>query len=523
MNRSRRSTVFALVVAASSVAALIPSAAAQLVFETPAPVASTAFSKRVCVGDVNGDGHLDTVTSRYSFILTFGAPVLNLGLGDGQFGAPTSPLALASVFRLADFNGDGALDAVGAFGGGEWANNKAVSVVFGDGRGGFGPALGISDTSSGQDPDDVAVGDFNADGALDVAVHKGIEPFLLGRITVIFGHGDGTFDPPVIVVPFAGMNFGDVGRIEAGDVDGDGLTDIVYTNGHASPVLLSQGDGTFVFGPCTGTGCGVAGDRDFVLVDVNGDGRDDAITNQRVLLAQADGSFAAGQVFPSSFVPFAVAVGDLDGDRLADVVLGRNFITAEQDTTATLGDLLAMRGNGDGSFQAPAVIVSHVPQPRSIVLGDLDGDGRNDVVAAVFQPTDGLRVLRNHTYEPASPFLDLGGALAGSNGYPIQLASGTLVAGQPFAFQLQSGPPSGFAYHIVGLAALNAPFKGGTLIPFPHLINGPFPLTPAGTLTLAGNWPAGGSGLTLWVQFWMPNGGGPAGFVASSGVRAQIP
>ncbi|HVQ25978.1 MAG TPA: hypothetical protein VMV01_12410, partial [Planctomycetota bacterium] len=98
-----------------------------------------------------------------------------------------------------------------------------------------------------------------------------------------------------------------------------------------------------------------------------------------------------------------------------------------------------------------------------------------------------------------------------------------LVAGQPFAFQLQSGPLSGAAWHIVGFSALNAPFKGGTLIPALNLINGPFPLTPAGALTLAGNWPAGGSGLTLWVQFWMPNGGGPAGFVASSGVRAQIP
>ena len=523
MNTSARSTWSGLVMAASSLAALVPFAGAQLLFETPAPVASTAFSKRVLVADVNEDGRLDTVTSRYVIILSFGPPVLNLGLGDGQFGPPTSPFSLARVFRLADFDGDGHLDAVGAFGGGAWANNKAVSVVFGDGRGGFGPALGISDTSSEQDPDDVAVGDFDADGALDVAVHKGIEPFLLGRITVIFGHGDGTFDPPVIVVPFAGMDFGDVGRIEAGDVNGDGLTDIVYTNGHSSPVLLSQGDGTFEFGPCTGTGCGVAGDRDFVLADVNGDGRDDAITDQRVLLAQDDGSFAAGQVFPAAFVPYAVAVGDLDGDGLADVVVGRNGITAEMDTTATLGDLLAMRGNGDGTFQTPALIVSHVPQPRSLALGDFDGDARADVVAAVFQPSDGLRVLRNRTYEPGSPFLDVGGALAGSNGYPIQIASGTLRTGQPFAFKLQSGPPSGSAWHIVGLSALNAPFKGGTMIPSITLVNGPFPLNASGALTLAGNWPTGGSGLTLWVQYWMPNGGGPAGFVASTGVRAQIP
>ena len=127
----------------------------------------------------------------------------------------------------------------------------------------------------------------------------------------------------------------------------------------------------------------------------------------------------------------------------------------------------------------------------------------------------------NDPQEPKNE--DKGGALGGSNGYPIQIASGTLLAGQPFSFRLASGPPSGQAFHIVGLSQLAAPFKGGTMIPNPILINGPFGLNAAGQLNLAGLWPAGGSGLTLWVQYWMPNGGGPAGFVASTGVRAQIP
>ncbi|HZL98876.1 MAG TPA: VCBS repeat-containing protein [Planctomycetota bacterium] len=520
MHRPARSVVLGLVVLASPAAPLLPSAAAQLVFEPPAAVDSTAFAKRVLVGDLDEDGLLDLVTSRYSFFLSFGVPVLNLGLGDGEFGAPL-PLNVAVVFRLADFDADGHLDLL--VGGGGSSNQQAVSVRFGDGQGGFGPALGISDSSSGQDPDDAAVGDFNADGALDVVIHKGIEPFLLGRITVVFGHGDGSFDPPVIVVPFAGLDFGHTGRIEVGDTNGDGLHDIVYTTGHSSPVLLGQGDGTFSFAPCTDPGCGLTTDRDFVLVDVNGDGRDDAVTNQRVLLAQPDGTLGAGQVFPTFFVPFAVAVGDLDDDGVADVVLGRNGIPAEQDITATLGDLLALRGNGDGTFQTGSLVVSHVPQPRSLALGDLDGDGRTDVAVAAFQPSHGTRVLLNHTYESGSPFLDLGGALAGSNGYPIQLASGTLVAGQPFAFKLHAGPPGGLGFHIVGLSRIDAPFKGGVMIPMPNLINGPFPLGAAGELTLAGNWPAGGSGLTLYAQFWMPNGGGPFGFVASSGARAQIP
>ena len=157
-----------------------------------------------------------------------------------------------------------------------------------------------------------------------------------------------------------------------------------------------------------------------------------------------------------------------------------------------------LRGRGDGTFYTPGLIVSHVPQPQGLAVGDVNGDGRPDLAAATKFGASALRVLLNHTYGPGSPFTDLGGSLGGSNGFPIQLASGTLVAGQPFAFKLASGPPSGVAFHIVGLAALNAPFKGGLLIPFPHVVNGPLPLNASGGITLAANWPAGGSGLTQW-------------------------
>jgi hypothetical protein len=338
---------------------------------------------------------------------------------------------------------------------------------------------------------------------------------------VIFGNGDGSFDAPTIPVPFAMTDANHDGKIRAGDVDGDGLDDIVYTTGHSSPTLLSLGNGSFTLVNCAS--CGVTGERDFQLADVNGDGREDAITTLRVHLADESGSFVAGQAFPSSDFPFAVAVDDLDGDGTLDVALGRNGIAADMDTTATAGDVLLLRGNGDGSFQAPGLVVSHVPQPRGLTAADLDLDGRVDLVAAGFQSALASRLLFNRAYGPLSPFTDVGGALGGSNGYPIQIASGTLLAGQPFSFRLASGPPSGQAFHIVGLSQLAAPFKGGTMIPNPILINGPFGLNAAGQLNLAGLWPAGGSGLTLWVQYWMPNGGGPAGFVASTGVRAQIP
>ena len=335
-------------------------------------------------------------------------------------------------------------------------------------------------------------------------------------MVVARGHGDGSFDPPAVVVTFTFTSpLANASAIRAGDADGDGRDDIVFNGSGSSVTLLSQGNGAFTQAACQS--CAPLFEQDFALVDVNGDGRQDVLTPGRSLLAQPDGTFTEVQAFAVTLTPRAVAVADLDGDGLRDVVVVRSV-------SFMAGDALVLRGNGDGTFQTPGVAVSHVPQPRGVAIADVDADGRPDVLAAEFQNQGpALRVLLNATYPPSSPFLDLGGALAGTNGTPIQLASGSLVAGQPFSFKLASGPPNGSAYHVVGLAALNAPFKGGTLIPFPNLINGPFPLGAAGKLTLAGNWPAGGSGLTLYLQFWMPNGGGPAGFVASSGVRAQVP
>ena len=61
------------------------------------------------------------------------------------------------------------------------------------------------------------------------------------------------------------------------------------------------------------------------------------------------------------------------------------------------------------------------------------------------------------------------------------------------------------------------------LIPAPNLVIGPLPLDGEGALTLSGAWPPGAGGLTLYLQFWMPIGGSPAGFIATSGVKAQVP
>ena len=509
-------------VLASLVAALGAPAAAQIVFEPATTSPGGGYALRLVVGDIIEDGVPDAVVSHMT--LFGGGPVVLPGLGDGSFGTPQPiplPSDLITVPALGDFDEDGHLDLI-AMGGGNGPSN--VRVYFGDGTGAF--ASPVSVNSFHQAPSDATAADLDGDGALDLAIYNSAGPFTIpGGITVRFGHGDGTFEPALLaeVFGFDMQGFPYPHSVRAGDVNGDGLPDLVFTA--TEPVLINQGDRTFELAPCENDCLDLAG-LGLALADVNGDGRADALTPTAVHLALPDGTLAAPLPLASGFVPMRVATGDLDGDGLIDAVVSRNDIADEFQPfspSSTFGDVLLLRGLGDGSFQAP-VVASHVPQTRSLAVADLDLDGRPDVLAARLVDHDqSLTTLLNHTYPAGSPFTDLGGALGGTNGYPIQLASGTLVAGQPFSFKLFYGPPSGAAFHIVGLAALNAPFKGGTLIPFPHLVNGPLPLNAQGAINLAANWPAGGSGLTLWVQFWMPNGGGPVGFVASSGVRAQIP
>jgi hypothetical protein len=121
------------------------------------------------------------------------------------------------------------------------------------------------------------------------------------------------------------------------------------------------------------------------------------------------------------------------------------------------------------------------------------------------------------------PWENLGHALAGTDGTPWLLGTGTLEAGTDVAFHLTEARPSANTTLVIGATALLAPFKGGTLVPFPSLLI-PMVTDASGSASIGGTWPAGvPTGTELYAQHWLSDPAGPEGFAASNAVKGLTP
>jgi hypothetical protein len=122
--------------------------------------------------------------------------------------------------------------------------------------------------------------------------------------------------------------------------------------------------------------------------------------------------------------------------------------------------------------------------------------------------------------ETGDAWLDLGLGLSGANGIPLLHGDGDLVAGNPLSLTLNGAAPSSPATLVIGLTALLAPFKGGTLVPDPLLLL-PLGTGPNGGFSLSATWPAGvPAGTGLYLQVWLPDAGADLGWAASNGLQA---
>ena len=309
---------------------------------------------------------------------------------------------------IIDVNGDGVLDLVAA----NWCNSRtdcshgSVGVLLGNGDGTFQPAVTYS--SGGPHAFAVLGADVNGDHKPDLVVANGCTPLSNictgpGSVGILIGNGDGTFQ-----AVRNGLTGESISAIAVADLNRDGRSDVIVagcgviegicwnTEGMVS-VLLGKADGTVAAAARYDSGGKVAGT--VTIADVNMDGRADVLignvaacnTNDNcgtgsvgVLLGNGDGTLRPAVTF-SSLWPYSVVVGDLNGDGKPDLMTV---------TTNGGGDVSVLLGNGDGTFQTMVPYFLGAQYESPAILADINGDRKPDILVGSLYCWNGVAIGR---------------------------------------------------------------------------------------------------------------------------------
>ena len=356
------------------------------------------------IADFNGDGKLDIVFPNFA-----GASLDNyipqlqlwLGNGDGTFRqGPPLPIGPGDYnIAAGDFNGDGKPDLAVCLVVVDEIQSAQMQILINQGDGTFRQGQ-LLPTCRGP----LTIADFNGDGKLDIYD---------GGVNLWLGNGDGTFTGPSVYNP--PLPYQPI----IADFNGDGLPDLAaivsLDDPHQAGVWLNQGGGRFNSTPLLAvnftTPTGTTNADSLAAGDFNGDGKADLAYldpegELQVFLSNGDGTFEAGASYsfpvPYGYIPATIGLyaQDMDGDGKLDLVV-------------TTGEIMILRGRGDGTFAPHIDVCSGGPlgvsfdiggNNGSLAFGDFNGDGVLDMIdyPSGFNPPMGdSLVLSGFSTKPA--------------------------------------------------------------------------------------------------------------------------
>jgi FG-GAP-like repeat len=278
-----------------------------------------AAPELIVAGDFNQDGNMDLAVSCAGF------DVVAILFGDGQGGFTLGghyPVdTLTKGLQVGDINRDGHLDLVNAT---SWGYDE--TVLLGDGLGAFHVARPPSEIDGDGEPSRLLLQDFNNDGLLDIVVNAPDD----NKVILYFGDGKGNFPGPDSEITGLFEPF----RLNAADLNRDGNLDIVVANesgqvgGSTVTVMLGNGKGGFTL-----------------------------------------------STFPVGDLPSSVQIGDLNNDRILDIV-----VSGAEPHNPSGNFISTYLGNGRGDFAlAQTVQLGPGNSKGDSALGDFDEDGNLDV------------------------------------------------------------------------------------------------------------------------------------------------
>jgi uncharacterized protein YjdB len=448
----------------------------------------------VVVGDIDGDGKPEMIVTNVSdntisvFQNTSTGGAINSGSFASKVDFATGAYPLSAA--IGDIDGDGRLDIVVA---NEVSNTLSVlrntSTI---GSVSFAPKV---DFATGVNPISISVGDFDQDGKTDLAVAN----FYSGTVSVFRNtSASGSVNTGSFAAKVDFATGSHPYSLAISDLDGDGLPDLAIANqgdGTVSVLRNSSTTGIINSGSFAPKVDFTVGSQPLSLAigDIDGDGKLDlAVTNSinrsvSILRNTAtsgaitSASFAAKVDFASGIMPYKIAIGDIDGDGKPDMVVANYGNTRAGTTTVSVFRNTATSGSITTGSIAAKVDYLMGNAPRCVAIGDLDGDGKPDLAVTTVNDNT-ISVLRNNPLSSISGSTSICGA--GSTTTLSDVISGGAWSSNNTAIatvDAVSGVVTGVAY---GTATISYTVAGGITTATVTVNAGTAPVSGSGTVCL---------------------------------------